>query len=114
MPREPRRYNSSRWKPLRLQILKRDDHICQYCSGKADRVHHVIAWRRDPSQQSWFDPDNPKAICNGCNARQSYADGGRSHERREPNVWSRELQRGIYIECPGHGQDCKGYHSRAW
>jgi 5-methylcytosine-specific restriction endonuclease McrA len=113
-----RPYDSKRWRDLRKLILHRDGYACQYCGKKADRVHHKIAWRKDPTGESWFDPNNLASCCNGCNARLSYADGGRSEEHavtnREPNVWDTELGRAVYRPCPGHGENCSGYHSQAW
>lgn len=39
-------YNSSLWRKLRLRIIKKYNHECQYCKregkvGKAEYVHHI-------------------------------------------------------------------------
>jgi hypothetical protein len=59
----------SEWRQLRKEILDRDDHICQYCGGKADSVDHVF-----PKIQGGLTVEaNLVAACKPCNSRK----GGR-------------------------------------
>ena len=57
----------NRWKKLRLQILKRDDHTCGYCGDpQAHTVDHIqpVAVRPDLA----YDPSNLVACCKKCNS----------------------------------------------
>ena len=57
--------NTSTWKKLRLQILKRDGYECAYCGGHANSVDHVI-----PAAHGGEDhPDNLISACGICNSR---------------------------------------------
>lgn len=67
-PRTRTPYHDSRWKTLRIRILRRDGGICQIrgprCLGSANTADHIIAWRNGGS---WFDPANLRAACQPCN-----------------------------------------------
>lgn len=63
------KYNSKRWKDLRLRALKRDAYMCQECKryGKridADMVHHIYPSEDYPEWQwrLW----NLTSLCNKC------------------------------------------------
>lgn len=56
-------YDSPEWRSLRLAVLKRDEHICQYCGAKATQADHVI-----PRKKGGADAiKNLVACCAPCN-----------------------------------------------
>jgi 5-methylcytosine-specific restriction endonuclease McrA len=50
-------------KLFREKINERDNHICQYCGGPGNNVHHIVG-RRNRSVR-WF-RDNGLLLCPGC------------------------------------------------
>lgn len=64
-----RRYGSTAWKRLRLQVLHRDEYHCRIqgpgCVGIARSVHHVIPSSEAP--HLFFEPSNLVAACTVCN-----------------------------------------------
>ena len=60
MPKLRRRITSSQ----RLQVLERDEYLCQYCGDDATEVDHIIPW----SFCLKDDLNNLVASCKLCNA----------------------------------------------
>lgn len=59
---------ASKWNRLRLEILARDAHICQYCGRLATTVDHI-----QPKGQGGSDlPANLLAACRECNVRKGW------------------------------------------
>lgn len=57
----------SKWKKLRLQILARDNHTCQYCGSEATTIDHII-----PKAKGGSDTEsNLIASCRTCNTAKS-------------------------------------------
>ena len=77
--RHSRGYDS-RWDRLRLQILKRDHHLCQACAAKgrvtpATEVDHQV-----PKAQGGTDePSNLAAICRPCHLAKTAEENGRAY-----------------------------------
>ena len=67
----------SQWQRLRIQILKRDDHLCQLCLGsgkmtRASHVDHII-----PKAQGGDDAFiNLQSLCPTCHQRKTGAERG--------------------------------------
>lgn len=61
------------WQELRLDILDRDNYICQYCCAMASHVDHIIP----RCQGGTNDPNNLVAACAHCNMSK----GGRTPEQ---------------------------------
>lgn len=62
-------YHSSRWRKLRLQVLLRDDYVCQECRRNslytlADVVDHIIELRDDMGRA--YDLSNLESLCHAC------------------------------------------------
>jgi len=57
----------SRWRKLRLQILKRDDYLCQACL-RAGRITEAteVDHRLNKASGGTDEPDNLEAICSPC------------------------------------------------
>ncbi len=49
----------------RRAVFARDNHICQYCGGKAESIDHVVPKSRG-GKHEW---ENVVAACRRCNAR---------------------------------------------
>lgn len=54
MRQSERKSNSSRWKKIREQILRRDGYVCYICGGEANTVDHMVPVARGGTDQ----PDN--------------------------------------------------------
>jgi 5-methylcytosine-specific restriction endonuclease McrA len=63
MRNSERKSNSSRWKKIREQILRRDGYVCYICGGEANTVDHMVPVARGGTDQ----PDNLAACCASCN-----------------------------------------------
>jgi len=59
-------YNSTQWRKVRKQILKRDGGICNRCGGVSKRmiVDHIIPLEIDYSLRLRY--DNLQTLCNPC------------------------------------------------
>jgi 5-methylcytosine-specific restriction protein A len=57
------------WQRVRLQILERDDYVCQVrgpkCKGKATQVDHIMSLVEGGAR---LDHANLRAACSACNA----------------------------------------------
>jgi 5-methylcytosine-specific restriction endonuclease McrA len=67
MPKSNDPRDSRQWRALRLRILARDGHTCQYCGQPANTVDHVLPVNQHPDQA--LSPDNLVAACKTCNSR---------------------------------------------
>lgn len=60
-------YQSSKWKSVRRYIKKRDQGICQKCSGIGQEVHHIIPLSlRNYQTELAIDPENLTLLCRSC------------------------------------------------
>lgn len=66
-------YNSSEWRNLRKQVLKRDNYQCQQCGATAEEsgypleIHHIIPPKGN--KELFFDINNCVTLCKWCHAR---------------------------------------------
>ena len=61
-------YDSLDWKNKRIEILDRDDHLCQYCKKKiATEVHHINSAIYNP--EICLKSDNLRSSCNTCHPK---------------------------------------------
>lgn len=75
--KEVRFYKSKEWKRLRLQVLQRDNYLCQHCliDGKlipANVVDHVI-----PVKEDWnltLEINNLQVLCASCHNKKTNDD----------------------------------------
>jgi len=58
---------SDDWKRKRWVVLKRDDHRCVYCGGRASQVHHKRYARRNIGKEpiEWL-----VSTCDSCHRKQ--------------------------------------------
>lgn len=62
-------HQSRAWQKLRLQALRRDGYLCQWCLRKgvykrAEEVHHIVRVKEDASQALTL--DNLVSLCWEC------------------------------------------------
>lgn len=57
--------NTSRWRKVRAQVLRRDRFICQWCGDEATEADHLIS---PGDGGAAYDPSNLVASCHECNA----------------------------------------------
>ena len=55
-------WNTSEWRKIRLNILERDNDICQYCGETGCEVHHIIPYRFSKSDEE----KNLITVCRPC------------------------------------------------
>ncbi|WP_019060974.1 HNH endonuclease [Streptomyces prunicolor] len=64
----------AKWEALRLQVLQRDQYVCQLqfgdCEGQATQVDHIIAKNNGGTDTL----DNLQAACRKCNGRKQDKD----------------------------------------
>lgn len=77
-------YNSTAWKKLRPEILRRDNHTCQVCwaNGKytlGNIVHHKVELMDDPTLG--LVESNLETVCHDC------------HEAKHPNRFKKKEQK---------------------
>ena len=65
-------YRSRAWKAVRLQVLVRDNYLCQECLRenritRATTVHHIVPLAEDWERR--LDPDNLESVCSSCHNR---------------------------------------------
>jgi 5-methylcytosine-specific restriction enzyme A len=81
--------STSRWRRLRLQVLKRDDYQCRMrlpgCTGEADQVDHVLNVARGGNP---YDEENCRSVCRQCHQVKSSQEAayGRARRKRAPRV----------------------------
>lgn len=74
-------YNSSKWRKLRDNHLKRFP-VCAVCSELANSVHHVIDRLKDPSKA--LDRTNLQSLCQKCHSKETKArQDGNTEEKKE-------------------------------
>ena len=56
-------YDSAAWRALRLDVLKRDNHVCQYCGARAHQADHIVPRKRGGADTL----TNLVACCMTCN-----------------------------------------------
>lgn len=71
------------WTKLRLSILDRDKHLCQPCMAEgrltpARMVDHI----KPKAEGGTDDPANLRAICGGCHAAKTTAEGHKAAGHR--------------------------------
>lgn len=77
------------WDKLRLVILKRDKHLCQYCLAKGypvpgNEVDHIVPKSKGGSD----DPANLQVLCSPCHRDKTIRDKGyRVRPRIGPDGW---------------------------
>ena len=75
-------YSSGAWRNVRRHILERDQRVCQIaapgCTGVATEVDHIVPVL-DGGQ--FYDPDNLRASCRGCNSRRA------KRRTKKPQGW---------------------------
>jgi 5-methylcytosine-specific restriction enzyme A len=85
--RQSRGYDTT-WDKIRLQVLKRDDYLCQHClknDGRmvpAEHVDHIVRFtsNADPLRT---DLTNLQSLCRPCHSRKTVKeDGGLGHARK--------------------------------
>lgn len=77
-------YRSPAWKAFRLEILERDNHLCQRCRRhhritKANTVHHLVPILVDWERR--LDGTNVESICSSCHAQAEAESRGRLGSR---------------------------------
>ena len=87
--REPRRVNyqeymqSSAWRQVRNEALKRDGYVCSMCgTGKNLRVHHISYERLGKEGEL----DDVVTLCEGCHAKVHAVDLARKEQTARPSV----------------------------
>lgn len=78
-------YKTKRWRNKRVQILRRDKHLCQICLryGKktdAVTVHHVKHVEDYPELA--FVDENLISLCNDCHNKEHPEKGKKSNQKR--------------------------------
>jgi len=61
-------YNDHRWQKKRLEIIERENYICQYCHSQGNelRVHHTYY---DKNKKVWeYDNDTLLCLCQRCHS----------------------------------------------
>lgn len=79
-------YHSSEWKAVRLQVLERDNYLCQPCKragriAPAKTVDHI-----EPLRTNWnrrLDPDNLETICRQCHNAKHIERTKTRHDKRQ-------------------------------
>jgi 5-methylcytosine-specific restriction endonuclease McrA len=64
-------YNSSQWKAVRREVLRRDHYTCAHCYGRAEEVHHVVELTPDNinDMNISLNPDNLLSLCHTCHTK---------------------------------------------
>ena len=63
-----KRYNTTRWRKLRLFMLKRSP-LCVECGAAGRVLDHITPVRHDPA--TFWDTDNLQVLCDRCHNRKS-------------------------------------------
>lgn len=75
--------STSKWRRLRMQVLKRDGFVCFYCGMEANTVDHIVPRSKIVGHDA-DTLDNLVAACSKCN----YAKGGRFFDAGKTQVGS--------------------------
>jgi len=65
-------YTQSEYQIWRNEVLKRSDHICEYCGEKATDAHHSRPQKSEPFYS--LDPDYGIACCQDCHYKYGHKD----------------------------------------
>jgi len=65
-------YTQSEYQQFREYVLKRDNYKCQYCSEKAEHVHHERPQKLEPFFA--LDPDLAWSVCKNCHYEKGHRD----------------------------------------
>jgi hypothetical protein len=67
-----RRYlRSAKWRRVRARVLRRDQHTCQICGGKANQVHHIQYPRSHQRGEFTREQyDYLEAVCGDCHMKE--------------------------------------------
>lgn len=65
-PKSKLERQSARYTHFRMDILKRDDFICQICFKRGGRleIDHIMQWALYPNER--YNPDNVRTLCHDC------------------------------------------------
>ena len=83
-------YRDDTWKHIRLLVLGRDHHICQYCGAiNSNTVDHIVPYEYDPTRK--LDESNLVTSCRQCHRvktawQQAYYGTGKQNELRNVPV----------------------------
>ncbi len=66
-------YTHDEYQTFRLQVLKREDYLCEYCEEKATHVHHSRPQKLEPGFA--LDPDFGVACCEKCHYKYGHKTG---------------------------------------
>jgi hypothetical protein len=106
-------------KRLRYEILRRDDHTCRYCGGKAPDVALTVDHVTPTALGGSDDPSNLVAACRDCNAGKSSAslsDEKVADIERDALRWSQAMRAAAEIRARerGHRDDYTAEFDRTW
>lgn len=80
----PRQVYGAGWRKVRLEVLERDEYVCQIrgerCSVAATVVDHIVPWRLGGAL---YDATNLRAACSSCNRSRAW----RKPVRRPSRDW---------------------------
>jgi len=65
-------YTSTEYQVFRTNVLERDNYKCQYCSEKAEHVHHERPQKLEPFFA--LDPDLAWSVCEKCHYKYGHSD----------------------------------------
>jgi len=65
-------FTGSEYQTWRQEVLKRSEHICEYCGEKAIHVHHSRPQKLEPFHS--LDPDFGIACCESCHYKYGHKD----------------------------------------
>jgi len=66
-------YTSEEYQTWRLNVLEREDYLCEYCEEKATHVHHSRPQKLEPGFS--LDPDFGIACCKDCHYKYGHKTG---------------------------------------
>ncbi len=66
-------YTQEQYKTFRLEVLTRDNYICQFCGAPATHVHHERPIKLEPAFS--LDPDFGWACCEKCHYEKGHPQG---------------------------------------
>ena len=70
---DERRYGTTRWKRVRLSVLRRDAYRCWVDGGPASIADHIMPWYEGMPDSLFFGMDNLRASCKRHNTARGVA-----------------------------------------
>lgn len=64
-------YGTTLWRATRLQILDRDNYLCQMCGSEANTVDHIVPVKKGGH---FIRSNNLRSLCESCHAKKSNQD----------------------------------------